>query len=160
MKPLLLFQSHRSRKPFLVNDQAVLGLPMRLTVALIIGAVALTAILGFIIQPCLFPGKMIVSVEPMIFNKDSTAAVPPQLDITVTVQDSNGRPVIDALVIITGLEVVLSDSTDVNGVVDFIDVDPDLGDSFEGYLDVRVKAPCFETFDQADMIKIIDVPSS
>jgi len=148
---LAVFQPHRVLIPFLSDDQAVLGLPMRLTVAVIIGAVTLTAILGFIMQPCLFPGNMIVSVEPMVHNMPDGA-----LDITVTVQDSNGRPIIDALVIITGLSVVESDSTSASGTVTFTDVQPTL-DGLEGYLDVRVKASCFETFDQTGMIKITNV---
>jgi len=125
---------------------------MRLTVALIIGAVALSAILAFILQPCLFPGKMMVSVNPTLYDFDS--GLP--LDIEVTARDSSGRPITDALVIITDLEVVLSDYTDVSGKVTFTGVAPNLGGSIEGYLDVMVKAPCFETFDQPGMIKIID----
>ena len=156
MKSLLLFPFHRPRKPFLTNSQAVLGLPMRLTVALVIGAVALSAILGFILQPCLFPGRMVVSVEPMVYNI-ATHANP--FTVNVTVQDSNGRGIAHANIIITGPDVAASNTTDVEGKAS-LSVDPVLDSGYEGYLDVRVKAPCFETFDQSDMIMILYVQSS
>ena len=145
-----LFHRHRHTIPFLSNQDAVLGLPMRLTVALIIGSVALAAILGFILQPCIFPQKMIIAVDPMVYD----IVVGNPFTVTVQVRDSNGQAVSNALVIIKGLGDAVSGSTSSFGTID-LDVSPTL-DGYEGYLDVQVKAPCFETFDQTNMIKVID----
>ena len=63
------FFKHRQRRKtiaFVKNKKAVLGLPMRLMVSIIIGTVALTTIISFISNPCLFPSKMVVSIEPMV----------------------------------------------------------------------------------------------
>ena len=54
------------RRLFASDKNAVIGLPMRLTVSLIIGALALLFILSYILDPCLFPGKMVVTVNPMV----------------------------------------------------------------------------------------------
>jgi hypothetical protein len=135
---------------FFSDEWAVLGLPMRLTVAVIIGTIALASILGFILNPCLFPTKMIISVDPM--SQDITSSITFPCDVLV--QDQQGRPVIGAQVLIKGLGAAQSIATDVAGKASFtLTVALSTGTS-EGYLDVQVKAPCFETFSQPDMIKI------
>ncbi|MEM0466166.1 MAG: carboxypeptidase-like regulatory domain-containing protein [Candidatus Thermoplasmatota archaeon] len=148
-------------RSFRGNCTAVLDLPMRLTVALIIGAVALTAILGFILNPCLLPKKMVVSVTPMAAQFTTTDAGPESFLFTVTVTESSGRPITGASVIIKGLHSVINGETGTNGkitlTIDNIRLEPGV---YEGYLDVQVKAPCFDTFSQSDMIKIIRKPPS
>jgi hypothetical protein len=111
---------------FIKNEKAVLGLPMRLTVSLIIGTVALVAILSYVMNPCLFPDRMIVSVNPMV----NIVSIKGLTGIGANHTDENGKTIIQITV---KLE---------NGVN-------------EGYLDVSVKAACHETFSQQDMIKIL-----
>jgi hypothetical protein len=141
------------KRRFLSDTNAVLDLPMRLTVSLIIGGIALAAILGYMLNPCLFPGRMIISVSPMVEGIDFGG--PENIDFTVTVTDSEGRGVSQASVIIVGLGGIGHGSTDGSGTVTIEVANIMLEDGvFEGFLDVQVKAPCFESFSQRDMIKI------
>jgi len=126
---------------FIKNENAVIGMPMRLTVSIIIGAVALIAILSFIVNPCLFPSKMIVSVDSMI-NEIPAGNTSADFNITVSVSEVDGHPIRNANVIIKGLEGIGSGYTDGNGETT-IQVSVGLEDGqYEGYLDVSVKAPC------------------
>jgi len=152
MKRLRL--THRNNLRFFIkNEKAVLGLPMRLTVSLIIGAVALAVILSYIMNPCLFPNKMIVSITPMVnivSGSDST-----DLAITVFVNETDGYPIVNANVVIKGAGGVGSGITDESGrIIIYITVELEDGVN-ENYLDVSVKAACRETFSQQNMIKIV-----
>jgi len=138
---------------FIKNEKAVLGLPMRLTVSLIIGTVALVTILSYVMNPCLFPDRMIVSVNPManiVSGNNST-----DINITIYVNETNGYPIKNANVIIKGLTGIGANHTDENGKT-IIQMTVKLESGvIEGYLDVSVKAACHETFSQQDMIKIL-----
>jgi len=138
---------------FIKNEKAVLGLPMRLTVSLIIGTVALVAILSYVMNPCLFPDRMIVSVNPMVNIVSGNNST--DINITIYVNETNGYPIKNANVIIKGLTGIGANRTNENGkTIIQITVKLENGVS-EGYLDVSVKAACHETFSQQDMIKIL-----
>ena len=138
---------------FIKNEKAVLGLPMRLTVSLIIGTVALVAILSYVVNPCLFPDRMIVSVNPMVNIVSGNNST--DTNITIYVNETNGYPIKNANVIIKGLTGIGANHTDENGkTIIQITVKLESGVN-EGYLDVSVKASCHETFSQQDMIKIL-----
>jgi hypothetical protein len=138
---------------FIGDDQAVLGLPMRLTVSLVIGTVALIAILSFILNPCLFPGRMIVSVTPLVNVIDGGESE--NLSFTVYVNGTKGHPVSGASVIIKGLGGAGSGFTD-NGGKTIIQLQVQLQQGvYEGYLDVSVKAPCYSPFEHQDMVKVV-----
>lgn len=138
---------------FIKNEKAVLGLPMRLTVSLIIGTVALVAILSYVMNPCLFPDRMIVSVNPMVNIVSGNNST--EINITIYVNETNGYPIKNANVIIKGLTGIGANHTDENGkTIIQITVKLESGVN-EGYLDVSVKAACHETFSQQDMIKIL-----
>ena len=138
---------------FIKNEKAVLGLPMRLTVSLIIGTVALVAILSYVMNPCLFPDRMIVSVNPMVTIVSGNNST--DINITIYVNETNGYPIKNANVIIKGLTGIGANHTDENGkTIIQITVKLESGVN-EGYLDVSVKAACHETFSQQDMIKIL-----
>ena len=138
---------------FIKNEKAVLGLPMRLTVSLIIGTVALVAILSYVMNPCLFPDRMIVSVNPMVNTVSGNNST--DINITIYVNETNGYPIKNANVIIKGLTGIGANHTDENGkTIIQITVKLESGVN-EGYLDVSVKAACHETFSQQDMIKIL-----
>jgi len=139
--------------PFSNNEQAVLGLPMRLTVSLIIGTVALAAILAYISNPCLFPGKMVVTVSPMVNATDG--GNPTEILYHINVTSPEGYPIYGAQVLIKGLSGVVANQTNARGYATVsITVQLEEGVN-EGYLDVTVKAPCKETFSQDDLLKII-----
>jgi len=138
---------------FIKNKKAVIGLPMRLTVSIIIGMVALVAIISYITNPCLFPDRMIVTVSPMVNIVPGDQ--PANLNITIYVSEINEHPIKNANVIIKGLTGIGANLTDENGKTT-IRITTKLESGMnEGYLDVTVKAPCHETFSQQDMIKII-----
>jgi len=139
---------------FLKDKNGVIGLPMRLTVSIIIGTVALISILSFFLNPCLFPDKMIVTISPNL-NEIPIGNDTAEFNFTISVFGSEGQPIKNANVIIKGLSGIGSSFTDENGITTVqIFVELDKG-RFEGYLDVSVKAACHETFSQRDMIKII-----
>ncbi len=139
---------------FIKNEKAVIDLPMRLTVSIIIGTVALVAILSFILNPCLFPSKMIISVDSIV-NEIPSGNVSADFNLTISVSEADGRPIRNANVIIKGLGGIGSGSTDENGEIT-IQITVELEDGqYEGYLDVSIKAVCHETFSQNDMIKIV-----
>jgi len=141
-------------KNFLYDENAVIGLPMRLTVSLVIGAAALSLILLFILNPCLFPGKLVVHVQPMV-NVIPSGSDSADLSLTVFVNDSDYDPVSGANVIIVGLDGAGSNTTGPNGLA-VVDITVSLQSGvYEGYLDVKVEAPCFERFSQEDMVKVV-----
>lgn len=141
-------------KKFATNNYAVIGLPMRLTVSLLIGAAALSVILFYILNPCLFPDKLIVSIEPVI------NIIPDGFDeydflIKINVKDNQGYPVEQANIIIKGLGDARSKTTNSNGEA-ILEIRPSLDEGrHEGYLDLIVKASCFEIFSENNMIKIV-----
>jgi hypothetical protein len=143
----------KKRIYFIDNNDAVLGLPMRMTVSLIIGTVALIAILSYILNPCLFPQRMLVSVTPVLTilpGKD-----PENVTYTVYVNDTDGRPLYGASVIIKGLGGAGSGFSDEKGKA-LIQIQVRLeGGIYEGYLDISVKAPCHTSFEHEDMIKVV-----
>ena len=145
----------RRKRLFISNSQAVVDLPMRLTVGLIIGAIALVAILSYIFNPGLFVENMIVSSSSSVLSisGDDPVDLP---ELMITVSTSDGQAVFDAMVIVSGLGDVSAASTDANGVAVITDHTVQIKPgSYEGYLGIKVKAAGYETFDQSDMIKIV-----
>jgi len=143
----------KKRVYFIVNEHAVLGLPMRLTVSLVIGTVALIAILSYIMNPCLFPERMIVSLTPIVTMLPGSE--PENVTFTVYVNETDGHPLSGASVIIKGLGGAGSGFSDDAGKVRIqIQVQLESG-VYEGYLDISVKAACHESFEHQDMIKIV-----
>lgn len=143
----------KKRVYFIIDEHAVLGLPMRLAVSLVIGTVALIAILSYITNPCLFPERMIVSLTPIITTLPGSE--PENVTFTVYVNETDGHPLSGASVIIKGLGGAGSGFSDHNGKV-LIQIQVQLESGvYEGYLDISVKAACHEPFEQQDMIKVV-----
>jgi flavin reductase (DIM6/NTAB) family NADH-FMN oxidoreductase RutF len=131
---------------------AVIDLPMRLVVSLIIGSVALGTIVSFMMQPCLFPRSLSVSIDPLSLTINNTSS---DVSFLVHVIDDANHPVSDALVIIKGNYDVASNMTDETGYC-HLSLTVYLPDGIsEGYLDVQIKASCKTTFDQKDIIRIV-----
>lgn len=138
---------------FLDNENAVLGLPLRLTVSLIIGAVVLIAILSYMLNPCLFPHRMLISVTPLVASLQSND--PENVTFTVFVNDTDGHPLCGASVIITGLGGAGSGFSDKDGKT-IVQTQVQLKDGiYEGYLDIVVKAACHEPFEHQAIIKVV-----
>ena len=138
---------------FVNDDYAVLGLPLRLTVSLIIGTIALIAILSFMHNPCLFPERMRVSVTPYVTVLSEEG--PENVSYIVYVSEIDGHPLQGASIIINGLGGAGIGYTDENGKT-FISLQVRLQHGLhEGYLEICVKATCHETFVQHDIIKVV-----
>ena len=144
----------KNKRKFFKNNKAVLGLPMRLTVTIIIGTAAMITILAFILNPCIFPDKMTVSIHPMV-NKIPVGEDSGDFLIYVNVTDSEGDPISGANVMIIGLGGAGSNSTNKNGRTS-VDITAWLqtGQN-EGYLNIKVTRGCFETFSENNMIKVV-----
>lgn len=135
------------------NNHAVLALPMRLTVSVVVGTIVLLSILSVLLNPCVFPGRMIVSVTPMVTIIPGSNLE--NVTFLVTVNDTQGRPLSGASIIIKGLGGAGLGFTDETGN-GMVQMQIYLSDGFyEGYLDISVKAPCFTSFEQQDMIKVV-----
>lgn len=130
-----------------------MGLPMRMTVSIVIGAAALSSILFFIMSPCLFPEKITVNVNPVVKEIHSRYE---SVTFSFEIKDKDGYPIKDANVRVVGLGGAGEGFTKSNGkTIVSLDVTLDSGRT-EGYLDVDVKAGgCYEDFNGDDMIKII-----
>jgi hypothetical protein len=145
----------KKRAYFIVNEHAVLGLPMRLTVSLVIGTVALIAILSYIMNPCLFPERLIVSVTPIVTTLPGSD--PENVTFSVYVNETDGHPLSGASVIIKGLGGAGSGFSNDNGKVQIqLQVQLESG-VYEGYLDISVKAAYHELFEHQDIIKLVKI---
>jgi len=140
-------------RAFIKNDNAVIGLPMRLTVSIIIGIAALVTIMAFILNPCLFPSKMAVSINPMV--NTITTGDSETFFLSVNVTDDEGFPISGANVMIKGLGGAGSNNTDIHGRTTIETTAWLQSGQNEGYLDITVKCGCFETFSQTSMIKVV-----
>jgi hypothetical protein len=145
---------NKNSKKILSNKEAVMGLPLRLTVCLVIGSASLLFILSFILNPCIFPEKIIVDVDPMI-NVIPSGQNKETFLIEIKVSNNKGYPIAGASVIIKGLGDISDNKTNHKGLTK-ISITPKLSvDVYEGYLDLTIKAPCKETFSESKMIKIV-----
>ncbi|MDG6229591.1 MAG: hypothetical protein QCH96_06465 [Candidatus Thermoplasmatota archaeon] len=140
---------------FHTDRNAVIDLPMRLIVSVIIGTIALSTIIAVIVQPCLFPRSLSISIDPLTHTINDTSS---NISFQVHVIDDSGHPVSHATVIIKGLDTIKSNVTDDSGDTLLI-----LSMRFpegisEMFLDVIVKAPCATTRTLNNYLRIIKHP--
>jgi hypothetical protein len=145
--------SKKNKICFLNNEEAVLGLPMRLTISIVIGSLVLVAILAFMLNPCLFPKPLVISINPQLTTIQDDA--PENISFNVFVNDTRGIPISGAVVIIKGLGGAGSGFSDDAGrarITLQVQLEPG---SVEGYLDISVKAPCCVSFEGEDAVKVV-----
>ncbi len=143
----------KKKRRFVSNEHAVLGLPMRLTVSLIIGTIVLISVLSFLFNPCLIPQRIVVTVTPMITILPGES--PENISFIVQVNDTNSHPLQGASIIIKGLGGAGSGFTDKDGkAVIQLQVSLDEG-LYEGYLDIAVKATCHIPYVHQEIVKIV-----
>ncbi len=131
----------------------MLGLPMRLTVSLVIGTIVLVSILSVLLNPCFFPQPMVVTVTPMItvLSGDDLE----NISLIVFVNDTKAHPLMGASVIIKGLGGAGSGFSDKDGKA-VIQLQVSLEQGFyEGYLDISVKATCHNPYEQQGIVKVV-----
>ena len=140
---------------FLKNDVAVLGLPMRLTVSLILGTVVLLAILTTLVNPLVFSQRLLVSISPLVITVGGST--PENVSFLVVVTDTDGSPVCDASIIIKGLGGAGSGMSDTDGKA-YLQIQVQIEEGlYEGYLDVSVKAAGYISFHHQDMLKVVSI---
>jgi hypothetical protein len=136
----------------LCNEDAIVGLPLRLVVCLVIGMAALGSILGLMTSQDLLPRPMVVSVSPMFGVVGNGTQ---NVSFVVSVQDPEGRGVGMATVVMSGLGGAGVGRTNASGgtVVSLsVCLEPGV---LEGYLDVRVSAVRHPRFEQGSMVKVV-----
>ena len=138
---------------FLKNESAMLGIPLRLTVSLIIGSFVLIAILSMMLNPCLFPHQILVTISPQVTIVHGSDPV--NVSFMVFVNDSDGFPLSGASVIVKGLGGAGSGVSDHSGkTVVNLEIQLENG-TYEGYLDISVKAPCHVPFEYQAITKVV-----
>lgn len=138
---------------FIKDEEAVIGLPMRLTVSIVIGSIVLLSILSLMFNPCLFPKPLLVSISPQLTTIQGLE--PENISFLVFVNDTEGIPISGAVVIIKGLGGAgMGFSDDRGSAVISLQVQLVQG-TVEGYLDVSVKAPCHVSFEGLDFLKVV-----
>ncbi len=131
------------------DEKGVLGLPMRMVVAIVIGGAVLGIIIYYLTGQCFFPQTLQVSWQPTVIKEG-------EQKIEVIVKDENGDAIKNAVVTITGLKTADSNKTGSNGKA-YLEINPVLPSyRNEGYLDIKVTAGgCYKKFVQEDAIKVI-----
>ncbi len=131
------------------NNKAVIDMPLRLTVTIIIGTIALLAILGYMSTFSYLSEEIIVEVDTY------TAQLKSNNSFQITVTDAKGNPLPGSLVIIKGLEQLSSNTTDATGRTT-LEVCCSLNATqSQGYLDMIVKPPDgYKDYLQEKIIKI------
>lgn len=143
----------KKKKGFFIDEHAMLGLPMRLTVSLVIGTIVLVSILSVLLNPCFFPQPMVVTVTPMItvLSGDDLE----NISFIVFVNDTKAHPLMGASVIIKGLGGAGSGFSNKDGkAVIQLQVSLEQG-LYEGYLDISVKATCHNPYEQQGIVKVV-----
>lgn len=132
------------RTRFREDTRAIEGLPIRLVIALVVGAASLSLMLNML------SGVGTLAVTELDARPQPAVTTPGAQDLTVTVVDTDGAPVADATVVVTG------DSADLDGVQHAttgadgnatLTVAPSLRPNQErGTLEIDVKPPAGSSF--------------
>ncbi len=156
----------KNNKNIFKNDSAI-ELPINIVVMLVVGMVALAALIAIIPPPTknmsvnidesgidgdiLKPGNTII-VNALTAQDELT------LEVKITATDPDGNPVRDANVVLRGLGGVATSTTDINGVATLItnDAQVKLGaNQNEGTMDLTITANGFYDYDKTDAVMIV-----
>ena len=156
----------KSSKNIFQNDSAI-ELPINIVVMLVVGMVALAALIAIIPPPT---KNMSVNIDESGINGSAlkpgntiivdaaTAVNSLVLEVKITATDPDGNPVRDANVVLRGLGGVATSTTDINGVAtlstDIAEVK--LGSNQnEGTMDLTITANGFYDYDKTDAVMIV-----
>ena len=135
------------------NEDAVIGLPLRIVVSLVIGMVALASILSFMTSSGVISQPLVVSVSPMLRTISGNESQ--NVSFMVVVMDRNGHCIDAATVILSGLGSAGIGRTNASGRT-WVQLPVSLQEGiWEGYLDVSVSAPPHPRYKQEAMVKIV-----
>lgn len=150
------------------NDEKAMELPINIVVMLVVGMVALAALITIIPTPT---KEMSVFVEGTALGGGSiqqgnsiivsatVAENPFAVSAEIKVTDNDGNPVRDANVVLSGLGGAASSTTDINGIAVLttpsnarVRLDPNQN---EGTMDLKIIADGFYDYEKKDAIMII-----
>lgn len=152
----------------IINDEKAMELPINMIVMLVVGMVALGTLISIIPTPT---KEMSVFVERSALGGGTlqpgnsivvnarTAENPFAITASVKVTDSDGNPVRNANIILSGLGGAASSTTDVNGLsvlttpaTSLVKLDPNQN---EGTMDLKILADGFYDYEKKDAVMII-----
>lgn len=157
--------SINNNKNIFRNDSAI-ELPINIVVMLVVGMVALAALIAIIPPPT---KNMSVNIDESgiqgtlksgntIIVNATTAINSFIIEVKITATDPDGNPVRDANVFLRGLGGVATNTTDINGVATLItnSAKVKLGaNQNEGTLDLTITANGFYDYDKTDAVMIV-----
>ena len=158
--------SIKNNKNIFKNDSAI-ELPINIVVMLVVGMVALAALIAIIPPPT---KNMSVNIDESgiqgsalkpgntIIVDAATAVDSLVLEVKITATDPDGNPVRDANVVLRGLGGVATSTTDINGVATLITdtAQVKLGaNQNEGTMDLTITANGFYDYDKTDAVMIV-----
>ncbi len=148
------------------NDSAI-ELPINIVVMLVVGMVALAALIAIIPPPT---KNMSVNIDESGINGSTlksgntiivsanVAKNPLTLEVKITASDPDGNPVRNANVVLRGLGGVATATTDSDGTATLItdDAKVKLGaNQNEGTMDLKITANGFYDYDKMDAVMIV-----
>ncbi len=151
----------------LFNDDSAIELPINIVVMLVVGMVALAALIAIIPPPT---KNMSVDIQesglsnstPTSGNTIIVDAVTAQNPLTILVKiqamDPDGEPVRDANVVLRGLGGVATNNTDINGETTLITSSAPIefgANQNEGTMDLTISANGFYDYEKTDAVMII-----
>jgi hypothetical protein len=128
-----------TNRRFRDDDRAIEGLPVRLVIALVVGVASLGVMMNML------AGVQGLTVEELDVRPEPEVVQPGERDLALTVVDTDGTPVADATVVVSGgtatLDGMATATTGPNGTAT-VTVAPSLGaNQRQGTLEVRIKPP-------------------
>lgn len=137
------------------DERAIEGLPIRLVIALVVGAASLGVMMNVI------SGLDAMGVSELDTRPEPEVISPGESNVTVTVVDSDGRPVADATVVASSgtatLPEIATGTTGPNGSVE-LELAPALGpNQQQGTIDLDIKPPEGEYTDKRENTAILVV---
>lgn len=140
---------------FKFDNRGILGLPLKVVVTLIIGATAMGLVVGYVMTNTPEADTLEVSTNTRSIEEGLGQ------EIAFTVRDGNGNPVKDATVTCTGCGDAIAGKTNKDGRLT-LEFDPLLSSEHrsEEYLDVKVRAGGFNTYQKEQMIQVTEADYS
>lgn len=154
-----------NNKKLFQNDSAI-ELPINIVVMLVVGMVALAALIAIIPPPT---KNMSVNIDESgiqgalkfgntVIVNALTAQNALTLVVKITATDPDGNPVRDANVVLRGLGGVATNTTDINGVATLITDAAQIklgANQNEGTMDLTITANGFYDYDKTDAVMIV-----
>jgi len=153
-------------------DDSAIELPINIVVMLVVGMVALAALIAIIPPPT---KNMAVTIDAVGLNSSSslnpgntvivssaTANSPFAIDVELSVTDPDGYPVRDANVVLRGLGGVATSVTDDDGYCMLTTSNTSSGDEIslganqnEGSMDLTISADGFYDYEKTDAVRVV-----